>query len=110
MIRRDKVACNLVSAWATCSCPTRSANCCGRYRRATTVYGADGSAFFAADGSSGLLPFDFASYASNVRQFVNELAKGKDMSKLDLTAVRTEIDNFEAAGNSSRQTTEKTLR
>jgi N-acetylated-alpha-linked acidic dipeptidase len=45
-----------------------------------------------------LLPFDFASYASNVRQFVNELAKGKDMSKLDLTAVRTEIDNFEAAG------------
>jgi N-acetylated-alpha-linked acidic dipeptidase len=45
-----------------------------------------------------LLPFDFASYASNVRQFVNELAKGKDMSKLDLTEVRTEIDNFEAAG------------
>ncbi|HET9308512.1 MAG TPA: M28 family metallopeptidase [Candidatus Sulfotelmatobacter sp.] len=45
-----------------------------------------------------LLPFDFASYASNVRQFVDELVKGKDMSKLDLTAVRKEIDNFEAAG------------
>src|SRR5258708_4144461 len=28
-----------------------------------------------------LLPFDFASYADNVRQFVNELAKGKDDSK-----------------------------
>ena len=45
-----------------------------------------------------LLPFDFASYASNVRQFVDELVKGKDMSKLDLTGVRKEIDNFEAAG------------
>src|ERR1051326_4765275 len=45
-----------------------------------------------------LLPFDFASYASNVRQFVAELVKGKDMGKLDLTGVRKEIDNFEAAG------------
>jgi N-acetylated-alpha-linked acidic dipeptidase len=45
-----------------------------------------------------LLPFDFASYASNVRQFVNELTKGKDMTKLDLSGVRKEIDAFEAAG------------
>jgi N-acetylated-alpha-linked acidic dipeptidase len=45
-----------------------------------------------------LLPFDFASYASNVRQFVEELAKGKDMSHLDLTGVQREIDAFEAAG------------
>ena len=45
-----------------------------------------------------LLPFDFASYACNVRQFVDELAKGKDMSKLDLAGVRKEIDNFEDAG------------
>jgi N-acetylated-alpha-linked acidic dipeptidase len=45
-----------------------------------------------------LLPFDFASYASNVRQFVAELVKDKDMSKLDLTGVRREIDNFEATG------------
>jgi N-acetylated-alpha-linked acidic dipeptidase len=45
-----------------------------------------------------LLPFDFASYASNVRQFVDELARGKDMSKLDLADVRKEIDNFEGAG------------
>ncbi len=44
-----------------------------------------------------LLPFDFASYAGNVRDFVNELTKGKDMS-MDLTGVRKEIDNFEAAG------------
>jgi len=45
-----------------------------------------------------LLPFDFASYASNIRQFVAELVNGKGMSKLDLTGARKEIDNFEAAG------------
>jgi N-acetylated-alpha-linked acidic dipeptidase len=45
-----------------------------------------------------LLPFDFASYASNVRQFVEELAKGKDMRQLDVTGVQKEIDAFEAAG------------
>jgi N-acetylated-alpha-linked acidic dipeptidase len=45
-----------------------------------------------------LLPFDFASYASNIRQFVNELAKGKDMKQLDLKPVLDAIDAFEAAG------------
>ncbi len=45
-----------------------------------------------------LLPFDFASYANNLRQFVNELTKGKDMSRLDLSTVTKEIDAFEAAG------------
>ena len=45
-----------------------------------------------------LLPFDFASYASNIRQFVDELAKGKDMSHLDLSGVRKNVDAFEAAG------------
>ena len=45
-----------------------------------------------------LLPFDFASYAGNVRQFVDELTKGKDMSRLDLSGVRKEIDAFETAG------------
>ena len=45
-----------------------------------------------------LLPFDFASYASNLRQFVEELAKAKDISHLDLTGVQREIDAFEAAG------------
>jgi N-acetylated-alpha-linked acidic dipeptidase len=47
-----------------------------------------------------LLPFDFASYAANVRQFVDELAKGKDMSQLSLDEVRKGIDDFEAAGQS----------
>src|ERR1700680_5030687 len=45
-----------------------------------------------------LLPFDFASYASNIRQFVNELARAKDMSQLDLKPVLEGIDEFEAAG------------
>jgi N-acetylated-alpha-linked acidic dipeptidase len=45
-----------------------------------------------------LLPFDFASYASNIRQFVNELSKGKDLSQLDLKPVLNAIDDFEAAG------------
>ena len=45
-----------------------------------------------------LLPFDFASYAANIRQFVDDLAKGKDMSQLDLKPVLEGIDEFEAAG------------
>ena len=45
-----------------------------------------------------LLPFDFASYADNIRQFVNELTKNKDMSKLDLKPILDAIDDFEAAG------------
>jgi N-acetylated-alpha-linked acidic dipeptidase len=45
-----------------------------------------------------LLPFDFASYASNIRQFVNELSKGKELNELDLKPVLEAIDNFEAAG------------
>lgn len=45
-----------------------------------------------------LLPFDFASYADNIRQFVNELTKNKDMSHLDLKPVLDAIDDFEASG------------
>ena len=45
-----------------------------------------------------LLPFDFAVYADNVRQFVSELSKGKDMSRLDLKPVLDEIQEFESAG------------
>jgi N-acetylated-alpha-linked acidic dipeptidase len=56
-----------------------------------------------------LLPFDFASYASNVRQFVDELAKGKDLTQLDLKAVRQEIDNFEAAGKNLNESLTRAL-
>lgn len=45
-----------------------------------------------------LLPFDFASYANHIRQFVDELTKGKDVSQLDLTTLRKDIDNFQSAG------------
>jgi len=49
-----------------------------------------------------LLPFDFASYAANIREFVNELSKGmatrNDMSQLDLKPILDAIDDFEAAG------------
>ena len=45
-----------------------------------------------------LLPFDFAAYGDNVRQFVTELSKGKDMSQLDLKPVLDEIQEFENAG------------
>ncbi len=45
-----------------------------------------------------LLPFDFASYAANIRQFVDDLVKGKDMSQLDLKPLFEGIDEFEAAG------------
>jgi N-acetylated-alpha-linked acidic dipeptidase len=64
--------------------------------------------------NANLLPFDFASYASNIRQFVNELSKEKNMwgqpssavqpgearptPPLDLKPVLDAIDEFEAAG------------
>jgi N-acetylated-alpha-linked acidic dipeptidase len=48
--------------------------------------------------NANLLPFDFASYADNIRQFVGELSKGKDMSQLDLKGVLDGINDFETAG------------
>jgi N-acetylated-alpha-linked acidic dipeptidase len=49
-----------------------------------------------------LLPFDFASYAANIREFVNELSKGmatrNDLGQLDLKPMLDAIDDFEAAG------------
>ena len=45
-----------------------------------------------------LLPFDFANYASNIRDFVHDLAKGKDLRQLDLNPVLDGIDRFAASG------------
>jgi N-acetylated-alpha-linked acidic dipeptidase len=45
-----------------------------------------------------LLPFVFANYAANIRQFMNELTKNKDMSQLDLKPILDAIDQFEIAG------------
>jgi N-acetylated-alpha-linked acidic dipeptidase len=56
-----------------------------------------------------LLPFDFASYAVNIRKFVNELTKGKDMRPLHLQPVLTEIDAFEIAGARLNESMRKAL-
>src|SRR5271170_3352847 len=56
-----------------------------------------------------LLPFDFASHAANIRQFVNELSKGKEMSQLDLKPVLDAIDDFEAAGKRLDESASRTL-
>jgi N-acetylated-alpha-linked acidic dipeptidase len=45
-----------------------------------------------------LLPFDFDTYGLNLREFVNDLSKGKDMSQLDVKPVLDEIAEFQAAG------------
>jgi len=59
--------------------------------------------------NSDLLPFDFASYASNIRQFINELSKGKDLSQLDLKSVLDAIDDFESAGKRLNESASRAL-
>ncbi len=48
-------------------------------------------------GNADLLPFDYASYAANVRQFAVDLTKGKDLGQLDLKPVMNGIDDFEVS-------------
>jgi N-acetylated-alpha-linked acidic dipeptidase len=45
-----------------------------------------------------LLPFDFANYANNIRDFVHDLSAGKDMSQLDLNPLLDGIKQFGDAG------------
>ena len=56
-----------------------------------------------------LLPFDFANYADNVRDFVHDLEKGKDLSQLDLGPVFAGIDQFAAAGQRLDHTVTRAL-
>ena len=56
-----------------------------------------------------LLPFDFAAYADNIRQFVAEMSKGKDMSQLDLKPVNDAIGEFESAGQKLNMALEQAL-
>jgi N-acetylated-alpha-linked acidic dipeptidase len=65
-----------------------------------------------------LLPFDFASYASNLRQFVQEMAKANEMvlsqppssgASLDLKPVLAAIGDFEAAGKKLNDSVAKNL-
>jgi N-acetylated-alpha-linked acidic dipeptidase len=81
-----------------------------------------------------LLPFDFATYAANIREFVNELAKNnkaiwgqlplpalsgaegavqpaetRQLPPLDLQPILTAIDAFEAAGKRLNESTNRVL-
>lgn len=56
-----------------------------------------------------LLPFDFGEYGDTLNQFVNELAKGKDMSQLELQPLRAAIADFAAAGRELDAAAQKTL-
>ncbi len=59
--------------------------------------------------NSDLLPFDFSSYGSNIRQFVNEMSKGKDLNQLDLKPILSAIDDFEAAGKRLNESASRAL-
>jgi N-acetylated-alpha-linked acidic dipeptidase len=56
-----------------------------------------------------ILPFDFAGYGRNIRQFVADMSKGKDTTQVDLKAVSAEIDAFEAAGKKLNESVAATL-
>ncbi|MGE5207373.1 MAG: M28 family metallopeptidase, partial [Chlamydiota bacterium] len=59
--------------------------------------------------NAGLLPFDFGEYGDTIGQFVDELAKGKDMSQLDLRPLRSAVADFSAAGRQLTAAEQKTL-
>jgi N-acetylated-alpha-linked acidic dipeptidase len=56
-----------------------------------------------------VLPFDFASYARNLRWFVSDLTQGKDMSRLDLKPTIDAIAQFESAGKNLDDSVNKSL-
>jgi N-acetylated-alpha-linked acidic dipeptidase len=60
-----------------------------------------------------LLPFNFANYAENIRQFVNDMAKGmaarNDAGQIDLKAVNDAVDDFEAAGKRLEESAKRAL-
>ncbi len=60
-----------------------------------------------------VLPFDFARYAGNIRQFVNDVTQGMatrgDQGKVELKPVLDAIDDFEAAGNRLDESTRLAL-
>jgi N-acetylated-alpha-linked acidic dipeptidase len=45
-----------------------------------------------------LLPFDFANYANNIHDFVDDLSTGKDLNELDLAPLQAAIKQFGAVG------------
>jgi N-acetylated-alpha-linked acidic dipeptidase len=57
-----------------------------------------------------LLPFDFASYAANLREFVGDLTQGENAGKWDPKPLLANIDAFEAAGKKLNTAMEASLR
>jgi N-acetylated-alpha-linked acidic dipeptidase len=56
-----------------------------------------------------VLPFDFANYADNLRDFVHELANSKNLSPFDVTPILDSIDKFAAAGVRLKQSITRLL-
>jgi N-acetylated-alpha-linked acidic dipeptidase len=56
-----------------------------------------------------LLPFNFASYADNIRQFVNDLSAANKNSQVGLLPLLANIDQFEAAGTRLNTLIEESL-
>jgi N-acetylated-alpha-linked acidic dipeptidase len=56
-----------------------------------------------------LLPFDFANYANNIRDFVHDLSAGKDLSQLDLNPLLDGIKQFGDAGSRLNQSLAREL-
>jgi N-acetylated-alpha-linked acidic dipeptidase len=56
-----------------------------------------------------LLPFDFSNYGDNIRDFVHDLAAGKDLSHFDVQPLLDSIDQFSAEGNRVDQSLTRTL-
>src|SRR5262249_117911 len=57
-----------------------------------------------------ILPFDFAFYADNIRQFVEELRKNEEArSRLDFQPLLGRVAEFEAMGRELKSAIEKTL-
>ena len=56
-----------------------------------------------------LLPFDFANYANNIRDFVRDLTRGKDLNQLDLNPLLDGIKQFGDAGSRLNQSLAREL-
>jgi N-acetylated-alpha-linked acidic dipeptidase len=56
-----------------------------------------------------LLPYDFASYAAHIRDYLDRLGARSDLRGLDLESLRAAIDAFEHAGSQLNQSVQAAL-
>jgi N-acetylated-alpha-linked acidic dipeptidase len=59
--------------------------------------------------NSDVLPFDFASYARNLRWFLDDMTRGRNMTNLDLKPVSEGVARFETAGKNLDASVRKAL-